>query len=501
MRNRIVIAILIILSLVGLFWLYNHGFLTVVPDSSIKDRATYSVVNQVSGKSFQNTTDVSIKRLVTRSGYSLFAVQGNRSYFSTLKTKGFLQNTSLEIKGRLENSRTFVGNNPSNCMNLIGGVLVSYQCPGKYSSLVVHEPATATTPTFTKNNINGFTQNVEGIVPYNGQGYLVMRQAENIGSGSSHLAYPLLSAEAALSVDVHNSLSLNGLDNNTDYTFSSYKDGLLAYDNTYSKLAYFPANSLSATSIISVKTSKDVTFPVRFDNNQDSIVEVFTNSPSHSESKNLLPNQKLEIVVIKNNQGRKFAYNSSLIGIQLCGTNKLCIVGHDSLSIYDISGNSLKHLFDVYGVTKIIRTGNGILALRDRDIWFINPDSQTGYDAYSLGNYQFSQFAPADHGALLTLTNDRGKKVALYLNLDSDDTDSIDFRIGKLLVDSGNIKDVSVWGKIIYISPNYGELSFQSSTGNLDFDPVVVAKVNKGIAQDIASSGIGSDYQIINPYK
>ena len=69
---------------------------------------------------------------------------------------------------------------------------------------------------------------------------------------------------------------------------------------------------------------------------------------------------------------------------------------------------------------------------RGKDVVSLDVDKRTGLIDYSYGDYEFNGLRKDGFGYLLSLTNNKGRKVALYINQSASDTNKIDKKIAEL---------------------------------------------------------------------
>ena len=90
--------------------------------------------------------------------------------------------------------------------------------------------------------------------------------------------------------------------------------------------------------------------------------------------------------------------------------------------------------------------------------------------------------------------------MALQLNLNISNKDSIDKRIAQLLK-YYEVNDINAYGSYIYIVPNYGPTIYNQAIQGYAPDPTEVNRVNNVLTQEINKTGINRNtYQIINAF-
>jgi hypothetical protein len=199
-----------------------------------------------------------------------------------------------------------------------------------------------------------------------------------------------------------------------------------------------------------------------------------------------------------NNTTRSYKFNQYLTSILLCGEQKLCVVGDGKLSIYDISGKKAKLDYTIGNADEIMQDGNSIIAIRNKDVLNINPLTGTGFISYSLGDYELCGMQPDNNGYILCLIDNKSKKVALRIDENSNNSDSIDKKVANLQKYS-EVSEISAYGKYIYVIPELGEPTFIPSLGNFGYNPNTVKNLDEILQKRISAVGISrSKYTIIN---
>ena len=204
-----------------------------------------------------------------------------------------------------------------------------------------------------------------------------------------------------------------------------------------------------------------------------------------------------EVDVYNKGQVKRFGFNKLFSSATLCGTNKLCVLVGKDLSIYDVSSDKAKYLFSVSGVNYINNMATGLLVARDEEILNLNVDTKKGFISYGFGEYNYCGLQNSGANYLLCITNADGKNAALYINPAASNADSIDKKIAALQ-QMGEVKDISAYGRYIFISPEFGELVYSNSLGEFSYNPQTVKVVSKKINQQIDSLGINRKKYLVN---
>ena len=149
-------------------------------------------------------------------------------------------------------------------------------------------------------------------------------------------------------------------------------------------------------------------------------------------------------------------------------------------------------------ITSIQNTDVGLLALSDTRILNLDVDNKTGFVEYSFGDRKFCGLQKDVGGYLLCQTNTKGVNAVLRIDQTSNNSDSIDKKVAGLEKMS-EVKNVSVYGQFLFISPDLGELVYDNSLGFFNYDPSVKQSVNDKISHQIDVLGVDRNtYHIIN---
>ncbi len=492
-RRFIVFGLLFIVMAMVIWWLYGRGRLQLDSAQNNTD-VTYYVSGNSNG--LQQTTKPGTK--ILRSGrYTVLAVDGDKSYWTSVVVGHFLSKTTPKIALEAERSRSFVGNNPASCAEIINAVLVSHTCGGTADTIKVHVPASQQLPTSARSPSNGFTRQVEGIINTKGGPLYVRKQLESIGLPSAHSALSLNQA-AGIITETGSATYLSGLKDDKTYTAVPYEDGFVMYDLTFRDVQYFSGPKASPKKL-ELPSVKGVDIPIRFDADGKSLLATYSNSVGDTDGST--PNPKTELVKYSNGKAKHFSLSGTYFATSLCGQQSICTIDETSgLTIYDASGGKLKKVAQVPDVSIMGRSGkDGLLFLKGRDVIYVNTTNGYGYIAYRLGNYQLNSISPSGNGALLNLTNTKGTGVMLELGESAVDS-PIDKQVDVLL-HSSNISDVSAYGKYLFISPNLGELEYVPASKSYGYSPEKKRKANDAVMADVKASGIDTTrFVIVNPY-
>lgn len=408
--------------------------------------------------------------------------------FLTFITLGFwyYKSGGLNVVSGPERHRQFVGDNPSSCSQYIESVLISYSCFGPLAEADIHLPATSNLPSYTiKKSIVVNTGYIQGFAYSNGQHIVLLRHPP---FGEENAYYSIAAVGGALSIK--SSAVLEELDASKNYFIKSYKNGLLIYSADLSQAYYnnvpgpevtaekqvinYPNLSSGLEKLILDSPSDKSLGPVSFEtSNGENYLRLYSSSNKKAS----------EIIISSSGKNRQIQFKEPISKALACGSNKMCLLSEKRMKVYDIGSDKPKYLFGVNNAIDMIPTDKSFVVVNSKGVLKIDINNRNGIYEYTFGkNYRFAAIQAASQGYVLTLTNNKEKRVALYINEAEDDKDEIDKKIAELQK-MPQIKTARPSGKHIYISPDLGD--FRVINGEGGYDPKVkesvLAKINKEI--------------------
>lgn len=494
MKNKIIILAILALALLGIYTFYFYGYVEVL--SAADAKSTKIVLTNQGNNSPQVITvnGGSGKKLVRRGNYELLAKQNDTSYFTVIKSGGFLSKTTVQTKFAPEKHRKFVGNNPGPCMFYDGSSLLSSGCGDRYFNAQVHLPATAEQPTITKKIKTVVEGTIEGFysrAPRN----MILVEAPDISEdqGAPHSLFTL-----DKDFNPNDGTGLDQLSAGKSYAIMPYGQGFIAYDSSLEDILYFADTSSQAVRL-SIKPKLSNGLGGYLISSRDQAVAVAYTTEEGVEDVESEKNNHPTTVVIKTGEStREFMFDKRYSAMQLCGKSKLCLTEKKKLEVYDISAQKQKLLFVVNGVESMSDSNGSLIVARQGEVINLNVDSRNGYSDYGFGGYSHCGTQNALGGYILCLINAKNDKVAIYINQSQANTDSIDKKILELQK-IPQVSNVSIYDRFIYISPNLGEPELDDGLGTFNYSAETRSKVSKIIREKITSLGIDqTKYTIIN---
>ncbi|HVS78856.1 MAG TPA: hypothetical protein VHD84_01025 [Candidatus Saccharimonadales bacterium] len=488
-KRRVIFVLIVILALVFLYWVYNTSVIQVtVVNGQDGTPITYSLLKQPAKQAGADTSSKnSLKKLVAHGNYEVEVKQGNSSYFTAIKARGFLRKTTVSASLQSQSSREFVGNNPRSCMDYVGGQLVSYTCGDFYSNVFTHVPATATTPTYTLVNsqtkIFGYLRGMVNTP----EGTLALVQPANAENSSSHYTlYRVNKSLASLQKTNLPELAISQV-----YQIRPFMNGFVIYDSSFSQILYYTSSGSKPQTIKMRQPGGGLSAKaIFFDSTAARIMTLFSNGKTESRA-----------VVEQGGQSQTYSFKQNYSSGGFCGSQSLCLIGaNQHMDIYALSGQTASFSYSLTGVQAIQQINNVFLIINRDGVIRFDAASRSGAFDLAFGSYRYCGFQPGTSSTyLLCLINSKGDRVALRVDETIADADSIDQQVAQLLT-MPEVSGVSAYGKYVYISPNLGQLQHISG-GGLGYNSEEIQAVNSEIKADIKRVGIDtSHYKVINPY-
>ncbi len=481
----------IVLVIIIIFSALTSQVVMTSENNPAKTTFSYSLLDQSNNKSNTSTnTESSSKKFVSSGNYEALIQQKDNSYFSVVHTPGFFQTTTVSGVLQKERERTFVGNNPSDCMALVNTTLLSVGC-GQKAEVTIHVPAKGNIPTYTlANKRTPFGYN-EGFVKTSQGTLALFKTPFNSENGPQQTIYEINNG-----LNFEKGVILTDLDPEQTYSITPYLQGFVVYNTNFTKILYYFSTQSKPQDLSFNTDLGKYPSPVSFDVKKDTILTAYTNNTGSDEDSSA-KDIKTKVNIREATKSKSYLLDGAFSEVHLCGTQKICLINNKEMVVYDISIKTPDILYTISNVQTIKNTSDNLLVVTDFGVLNFNADKRSGYFEYSFGSYQFNGVVVDGNNYILRLTNNQNDKVALYINQDQENTNSIDKKITELVKDK-NIKSISVYGKTIYIIPDT-PIIFNTSLNSFTNDPVKQKTINEEIRKIIQDININtSEYTIIN---
>lgn len=507
-----IIVFIIILVTFLLYYVSNRSYIEITVKQSSGDIA-YNLSSDSNQSDSFTSSETTVRRLVKKGTYQVSAQQDYSSALTSTHTKGFLQTTQVELSLTKESARSFVGDNPKQCI-YYSDVLLSWKCRGRLNTAVTFTPATSDIPGY----VSPITSSsepmiIEGFVSWKGTKWTLSKVASV--EGVSHILYPLDSNNNFRFIG---NIVLGDLSDEKDYALTKYREGWLVYSVDGSDLFYYQDFNVSPERISSSNTNVKGLRLYDVDVTGSSIALTFNeNSTPESFGSSLITNSsvdtpetieeydegskidaiykinKTEFILINGDNTRRYVLDFTAKQVKLCGGEFVCALDFENLYIFEISGNELVKKQTYYNVKQFDTAGDNLYIINDFGVLDTNIQKNTGYYLYHFGDYQFCGITTEN--ILGVCIEGANKKSLLVIN-----NEELTYPIDQVVYELGSkneVESVSVYNNLIHISPNFGELSRNQQTFRLEYDPEIKSSVNQSIKTYLEELGLNnSGYQI-----
>jgi len=466
----------------------------ITPSGGTAAVYSYQLVNQADNKliSVDNQSRQLNKRL-SPGTYEVTVSQGNKSFFKLVTIKGLWGKTLVAANLQTEQQRTFVGDNPAACMNLLGTTLLSHDCGSTSGAVNTHVQPTSTQPAYIDTSPSPLGR-IESTIKLKASALALFAkptgEVEEDSPAAQHIVYAYDPAVAAFQPT--DQATLTDLGRFISYSLQPYLAGFIAYDATYSHVLYYTsihAKPINLT-LEGPKTAGLTAFSLSAGANGEIAVAYAPDLSSGDGSGSSASATATEVVVYRSGGSNHYLFGSQYSVVQFCGGSNLCMLNTsaNTLEVNGISGPQTTRVFNLRDVTHFIPSDQGFLAVRKNGLLKVDTNTKTGFIAYSFSKYQYCGLDTVVGGYIVCLTNPEGNNVALYLGQSAVDTDSIDKRVLEL-ENNSNVVKLSIVGKIIYVVPK-GDNLFNAATGTVAPNPAVQSGINQDITNAATKAGL-----------
>jgi hypothetical protein len=498
---KLVVALAVVL--VALIWMYTHSILEIRVEDNTD--TTYSLMKSNGEVSKPQQLNGNKKVVVGANTYMVIVKSPESSFTKFITTKRFLGTTTVQATPVKESARTFVGNNPSPCMYLMGEHFYSNECYSGATGLVEHVAATKDLPTYTKSvSIAGTKSEVISMAQIK-SGAIV-----GLAYDGENTTYSIVELNSDLSVKA--TYDYKPVDPTLSYSLKPFMDGFIVYNSTSGTLDYFP-NLGDTPHPILIDKAKDTSLSVLYNTEiyPEQIVtayvskdNVLAKDPTDHDSQSNFPEKgdtKTEFVITTSDKQQHITTNQTFKTALLCAENILCTFNQHTVTIYKIKNDQTgKPYFVINKAQAIMNDGHVNRFITDQGVLALDLNMETGHYEYTFGLYRFSDVSlSSEPGSyLLSVINPSNNKVALLISPDNLVQNHIDKQVLQL-ANKPFVSDVSVNRNFIFIVPNYGEQVFNNFTMTYSYLPQTVRDVNAKIDELTKASDINkSEYQFVS---
>lgn len=513
-KRLVVFLIFSVLLLVGgyvLFYLYNHSFIEITVNGAAKGDVRYILKQGGSSSEFTETRQP-VRKMVSRGNLEVTALQDYGSAVAVTKTGGFLQTTQVTLDLAKEKDRAFVGDNPKPCMHF-DRLLISWQCEGIISTVAKHLPANNTTPTYASPITSSREPiNTESLVQTK-QGIYLLTKAVSV-EGKQHVLYPV-SSDGDLVFE--GNIPTPDLAGDKNYRSIKYRGGWLFYSVDGADFFYYenlsepprrietqkPQNenlklydvSVVGNNIVSVYNEHFVpeTNGAAWVLTNNVRTEETTEDSDEGEKIDRPSPQNQTEVLVSSEQSQRYKLNFTAKQVRVCGQTLICALNGDELQVLDVSDESPSPLYTIPNVQQIEVVEGQLMVVNDVGVMEWDIESQKGYYYYTFGDYRFCGLLTKNRPGVCV--EEGGKKSLLAIDAQT----NIKTPIDQLMLDIGRldeVRTVTAYNNYIYVSPNYGEVTFNQQTGSYGYSDSSKSDVNAVIDRALKELNLPSSYQV-----
>lgn len=494
-RRFIISSGLLIIGAFIFFWFFNHGYLEV--EANVKTAGYRLVItDQKTGKKTELTPESNTtKKFVSRGSYEVFVSEPEQNYVAIAEVSGFMKTVHITTKATAEHARKFIGDNPGPCMFYTGSVLFSYGCSDTFNNFLLHKPATQNDPSYTQKNSGSLKGMIEGVL-HTKQGNLVLLKVPGVDEdqGAPHTIYGLDESTG----DVTTGTGLSTLNDDATYDILGYKQGFVIFSSA--ELLYFESPKASPKQLALPKPkTKNASF-VGLATDRDKITALYATNTEEGDAKDQIKAKgKSEVIVLEDSKDAvHYTFKQDATSAALCGDKLLCLMNSTGLSVYDITDNKPAFLYQIFGAKWVKEINKRLYIVNNDGVLVFDTNTKSGSLSYSFGSYEYCGIQSYDKGYVLCLITPSQDKVALVVDVTQSNKTSIDKKIAKLL-DTPEIKKISIYDSFIYITPDAGDLIYDDAQQTFTYDPVKKASANAAIQKAVDAQKIDRNlYRIIN---
>lgn len=499
-----ILAGVAVLGLIIMYLLSSYGFIEVSVNGS-NGEVTYQLTEVGSSNPTKVTTsDGRIRRLVRKGTYELHAQQGDKHFYNLTDSGGFFGTKKVSGQLETEKGRSFVGNDPKNCMSLAKSLLVSWDCSSNPEQIRQHVPATATLPSYPLPSFFGEDDILEGIVSTSQGNIMLIEHAEVAGherfedpNSTPHQAFVL-----GKGLDPGQQTFLPDLKVDTRYFIEKFRDGFIIVNHDFTEGFYYSALGQPAERIELPKATNGSFKPRAIVTKGDTMAIVYSEPrgarEDNTSDSDAIARQESEVVWFRGTEHKRFDFDSTANFTTPCGSTKLCLLDFsNNLTVYDVSGKALKEEYTLSDVQDIYNYSGGLVIVReDGRVISYNPDNRTGTVQYTLRDYKYCGITPSEDSYAICVVNNKDKKSVLAIDQNST-SDGIDHKVQSLLKVS-EVESVSPYGAYIFFTPKLAEPTYNAALGEFVRDPAKTQADNAKIIKQALKIGITEPYQVIS---
>lgn len=471
-KKKLLSLVFIVLSLLligAIFsWFVGHGRLEINLPAGSK---SVTIQSDEKTETFKTEESVFSKTLSSNNYLVTVKLESESESFITNQSIGrFLKLNTISAELKPESGRAFVGDNPLTCSEFLGSTLVTYLCNGPLGGMVMHIPATSSTPTYTKSvqlavNAKQFEEvepldvgTIEGVI--------------NIGTGLTVLTYKFESGRGFHNVFnikiVNNSFDiefvkrLESLDSETFYTAQKNNGALLLANEGFTSI--YKGTNFDDLEIINPNIEQKNGMVVSSVDIDEAGALVGYNEDIIEDNEVATNDQSSIISVNRAGDSVSKKYSTIIAKLKFCG-NYVCAL--DSLDVLRIYSLDMVEIAKFNDVLEFDQTNDSVVIATKTEVINLDKSDLNGFIGIAFDDSKFTSLSVNSRGVVLAL-NSGGRNRALVL--DNNTRDYPDKDLAPILNTGFDyINSVSVYNNSVFISPELGERVYVPETGKYDY--------------------------------
>ncbi len=441
-------AIILVLIFAAIFYMvFNYSFINLTVESKGEGTVSVRIIEQKNGKeSVIESAGKTVKRLVKRGGYEVFAFQKNTTGMVVTEASGFLRTTNAQVKMSPENAREIIGENPSPCLELVQTTLISFSCSGSFQNAEIHKPAVGSQPTYLMRRLENPDYETRSTVTTK-NGTFVLFNAISPDGIPSYLV-----AKINTSLDITEEYLLENLNTDKSYSMSTYKEGFLVYNDAFSEFYYY-TDLTKEPQTIKIDRPEDPEYvPIFISTTRDSIVLSYITS--HEETLDERHDARLgtsEVIVYKNESQEHYTFKGTLTYATICGIDLLCTQKADRMIVYNIQKANPKNVYEISSVQDIVDSNNDIFIIHKLGVIKLDTEQASGHVAYTFEESEYCGLKIIETGFISCVQTNQDR-LAVQVNT-SRAVGNVADRTYRKIKQLPGVNDVSMYKNTLYITP------------------------------------------------
>lgn len=455
-----------LLPTVGLlifFWVKDYSVVYVESSGSSSKTTSFMFIGSNLKKIVKVRDATELTTLLPVGEYTVYIANGDKTFVSHIKTKGFLRKALVKSEFRPEARRNIVATNPSPCLFSIGTQAYSNSCNESLYGVVEHVRATESSPTYIQPlGSNLYSGDLYGIQSY-GEGSVtaLLKDSEGVAR------YSLQTFDRGLRPGPRVVLDINP---NKDFLLSKINGKPFVIARDFSEGFSYDIAGNNKMMVFSNKNSRISSHPMSVDVKRDKVILLYSPEPIDENTNKVITETiqpEASTLTTLNNRTKKTHVLDGIYSKALFCGNNICLLNNRGLSVFRTNGDTLSYEYTLPGIRDVLNNGDGTKFISDEGVVAYDTDTQTGFIEYSFGGMRYCGQGTSDTGYILCLIDNKLGKVGIKISPDKPNNGlSIDKKAAEIAKNPA-VDTVSVNGKFVFVAPKYTNID-SSSRKKLD---------------------------------